>query len=582
MFRLFNSFLVAALIVTSATSQVSNSTVPIPKREVRAVWIATVMGLDWPKSFDPAEQQRSLREIVAKLKSANFNTIYFQVRGRADAMYRSHFEPWSQQLTGTLGEDPGWDPLSFIVEEAHAQGMEIHAWFNTFLVKSGGPKPPESNPRHVIISHPEWMQQVNGEWWFDPGEPEVRDYNLKVAMDVIRNYNVDGIQFDFIRYPGKPFPDEATYRKYGQNLSKSNWRRENINMFVRSFYASAIAVKPMLKIGATPIGIYTNFNGARGQQSYTELYQDSRRWLREGIIDYIVPQVYWTLGSTPGDPDFAIIVRDWSNYFDNRQIYIGIGAYKSNVLDEIPQLIDTTRAAGLGGVSFFRYENISKALEVGGQFRYSAMIPPMKWKDPLPPNSPMNVQVKNITDGIFTISWAQPVIAPDGDGAKCFNIYRSPVKPIDIDESTYLIGKVSNQTTNFVDTINRVTSSKYYYAVTAIDKGNNESVPAVESVVIPEIVELAKRFSLEFKLAQNFPSPASSVVYIPYEIKERTPVFLKILDERNKELINIVDAVREPGRYIAAANIEKLKDGMYSYMLIAGSFSEKKIFRVDN
>jgi uncharacterized lipoprotein YddW (UPF0748 family) len=580
--RLFYIFVAAALVTAFAMSQVTSGNVPIPKREVRAVWIATVMGLDWPKSFDPTEQQRSLREIVAKLKAANFNTIYFQVRGRADAMYRSHYEPWSQQLTGTLGEKPGWDPLQLIIDEAHAQGMELHAWFNTFLVKSGGPKPSDSNPQHVILSHPEWMHQVNGEWWFDPGFPQVRDYNLKVAMDLIRNYNVDGIQFDFIRYPGKPFPDDATYKKYGQNLTKSDWRRENVNMFVRAFHDSAIAIKPMLKIGATPIGIYTNFSGARGQQSYTELYQDSRRWLSEGKMDYIVPQVYWTLGSTPGDPDFAIIVKDWANNTYNKHVYIGIGVYKPEILSEVAQLIDTTRAAGLRGVSFFRYENISKVLDVGGRFQLPSEIPPMTWKDPIPPNPPLNVQVQNITDGIFAIKWTQPALASDGDGAKYFNIYRSAVKPIDVENPSCLIGRVSNQTTQYIDTINRVASAKYHYAITSIDKGNNESTPAVESVIIPEIVELAKRFSFEFSLAQNYPIPAASVVYIPYEISEKTPVFLKILDERNNELISVVDAVREPGRYIAAANISKLKDGMYTCLLVAGGLSQKRMFKVDN
>ena len=540
------------------------------------------MGLDWPKTFDPTEQQRSLREIVAKLKAANFNTIYFQVRGRADAMYRSKYEPWSQQLTGTLGENPGWDPLQFIIDEAHAQGMELHAWFNTFLVKSGGPKPTDSNPQHVILSHPEWMHQVNGEWWFDPGLPEVRDYNLKVAMDIVRKYDIDGIQFDFIRYPGRPFPDDVTYKKYGGNFSKSDWRRENINMFVRALHDSAIALKPMLKVGATPIGIYTNINGARGQQSYTELYQDSRRWLREGIMDYIVPQVYWTIGSTPGDPDFAAIVKDWADNTNSKQIFIGVGAYKAEILEQVPQLIDTTRTAGLKGVSFFRYENISKLLDVGGRFKYQAEIPPMPWKDPIPPNSPLNVQVQNITDGIFMVQWRHPDIASDGDGAKYFNIYRSPVKPIDVNNPSYLIGRVSNRTTQFVDTINRVASPKYDYAVIAVDKGNNESAPAVESVVIPEIVELARRFSFEFNLAQNYPNPATSVVYIPYEISEKTPVFLKILDERNNELINVVDAVQEPGRYIAAANISKLKDGMYTCLLVSGGFSQKRMFKVDN
>ncbi len=581
--RYFSFFVVVLLFQTASYSQFSRSQIPIHRREVRAVWIATVMGLDWPpKSYDPIEQQSSLREIIAKLKDANFNTIFFQVRGRADAMYRSQYEPWSQQLTGTLGQDPGWDPLELIIQEAHAQCMELHVWFNTFLVKSGGPLPANSKPQHILLTHPEWIHQVNGEWWFDPGIPDVRTYNLKVAMDIVRHYDIDGIQFDYIRYPGKPLPDDATYRKYNQGLSRDDWRRENINKFVRAFHDSAVSAKPFLKIGATPIGIYTNTNFAKGQQSYSELYQDSRKWLREGMMDYLAPQVYWTLGTSRGDPDFAAVVRDWSENSYHRHLYIGIGAYKPEVLNQVPQLIDTARSIGIDGTSIFRYDNISDALDIGGRFRTLTNIPPMTWKDSIPPKPPMNIQVQNITDGIFSIRWEPPYRASDGDGAKYFDVYRSHVQTVDINESENLIGIVSGSTYQFIDTISRVTSAKYYYAVSALDKCDNESAPAVESVVVPEIALLVKIYTFDFKLGRNYPNPAESVVFMPYEIKETLPVFLKILDNKNKEIITVVDAMQTPGRYVAAADISKFEDGMYWYLIVAGNFSEKKMFRVDN
>ena len=579
----FYKILFFILLVTSKIfSQDIGSPVRAPKHEVRAVWLATVMGLDWPRTFDRAAQQQSLREIVRSLKSANFNTIFFQVRGRADAMYRSRYEPWSQQLTGTLGDDPGWDPLEFIITEAHAQGMEVHVWFNTFLVKSGGPRPTRSIPMHVILTHPEWMQQVNGELWFDPGLPEVREYNMNVAMDIVRKYAIDGFQFDFIRYPGKSFPDESTYRVYGNGLPKDEWRRENINQFLRAFHDSVSVMKPMLKIGATPIGIYKNFNDVRGQQSYSELYQDSRRWLKEKILDYIVPQVYWSLGTGHWNPDFASVVREWSGNTYDRQVYIGVGAYKPEVLKQIPVLIDSTRSIGLMGNSFFRYENIKSSLDVGARYETPAMVPSMLWKDNIPPCAPFGVQVSNITDGIFSIRWDNPLVAIDGDTAKSFAIYRSRIHPIDITDPSNLLKIVPGETHQLLDTIGHITSANYSYAVTSIDKGNNESAPAVESVVIPEIVQLAKAYANGFSLGMNYPNPASSVIFVPYELNERAPVFLKILDKKSQEVLSIVDTVQEPGRYVASANIEKLKDGTYTYLLIAGNATQKRTFEIDH
>ncbi len=580
MFKKIQISIIALIIIYLIP--VSAQEYPIPKHEVRAAWITTAMGLDWPKSFTPIVQQQTLHEIVMNLKSANFNTLYFQVRGRGDAMYKSHYEPWSHVLTGTLGQDPGWDPLAFIIEDAHNNGMEVHAWFNTFLVKSGGTRPIISEPKHVLLQHPEWIYQVNGEWWLNPGIPAVRDYIVNVAMDLIRKYDIDGIQFDFIRYPGKNIPDEGTYRQFGNGLSKDDWRRENINQFMRIFHDSVKIVKPMLKIGATPIGIYTNLEDTRGQESYSELYQDSRRWLKEGIIDYLVPQVYWSLGTTRGDPDFALIVKDWAKYTFGRHIYIGIGAYKSDVFSEIPALINTVRSANLDGVSFFRYENIKDALELGGSFQRLSIIPSMRWKDSLPPNPPKAFQVSNITDGIFQLQWAPPDLSFVGDAARSFAIYRSSHQPVDISTSANLLAIVSGETFRFLDTISHITALKYYYAVTSLNKGYIESPPAIENVVIPEIVELARQYDVKFALGQYYPNPASEYLFIPYEIGAASPVIIKLLDDKNREVMNVVDAIQPPGRYVAAANISDLKDGVYSYRLIAGQFSQKRTFRIDN
>jgi len=552
-----------------------------PKREVRAVWITTVSGLDWPKSTDRNEQQHSLREMIEQLHRARFNTIFFQVRGRADALYRSRYEPWSAQLTGTLGADPGWDPLDTVIAVAHAFGMEVHAWFNTFLVKSG-PRPTPSVPMHMVLAHPEWVQAVDDEYWCDPGIPAARQYTVNVAMDIIQHYDVDGIHFDYIRYPQKTLQDDATYRKFGGGMQRDNWRRENVNKFLREFHDLASTYKPMLKIGAAPIGVYLNMGRMRGLQSYSDVYQDSRRWLQERLVDYLAPQIYWSLGDKPANPDFVTVAKDWALNAYTRQIYFGIGAYKSEVYEELPILIDTSRALGADGISFFRYESISRKLDLAGRFRYPSLIPPMVWKDHIPPEAPRGVRVANVEDGIFSISWQQPSPAIDGDRAKAFSVYRSRAPQIDLNDPENLVATVPASSMEFTDTIVSIASLKYYYAVTALDKGNNESSPAVEGVEIPELAGLARSLMLENRLGASYPSPASSRVSIPYEINHAAAVILKIVDDQNREVVTVVDAVQKPGRYIASANTTRLKSGRYTYRMIAGDFSDRKPFLIRN
>ena len=429
-----------------------------PKQEVRAVWITTVNGLDWPKSTDPAEQQRSLREMIVKLHGAHFNTIFFQVRGRGDALYRSSLEPWSDILTGALGKDPGWDPLQFVIDEAHARAMEVHAWFNTLYVRSGKGEIPVSKPRHVALEHPDWVQNVEGQSWLDPGLPAVRNFLVKVGMEIVRRYDVDGVQFDFARYPGTQYPDEKTYKRYGNGTPKDDWRRENITKFIRAFYDSATALKPAIKIGSAPIGIYTNIGTTKGLQGYSDLYQDSRAWLRERVQDYVVPQVYWSLGDQRADPDFSIVAKDWSEHSFGRHVYVGIGAYKADVHQQIPALIDVSRSLGVSGNSFFRYENIADALDVGARYRYPANIPPMLWKDSEPPNAPANLAVENVRDGIFRLQWTPPSRARDGDAAAYYNVYRSLHPPVDIGNAANLLAVLPSITPEYLDTITQAHS----------------------------------------------------------------------------------------------------------------------------
>ena len=559
-------FLYTIISLSLLFSQPQGST-RYPKQEVRAVWLSTVAGLDWPRTTDIEEQKRSLLEIVQKLREANFNTIFFQVRGRGDAMYRSNYEPWSDRLTGTLGKDPGWDPLEFILYHAHARGIEVHAWFNAYRIRNGI-KNSFGNKRHVAEIHPEWIGNVDGEVWLNPGLPEVREYLVNVALDLVRNYDIDGIHFDFIRYPGGDLPDASTFKLYGKGMKKDDWRRENINNFVREFYDSAIAIKPMLKVGSAPIGVYKNIPNAAGWQSYFSIYQDSRRWLQEKKHDYLAPQVYWSLGNQKFDPDFATLARDWHENSFGRQIYIGLGAYKPEVNAQLPLLIDVTRLYGDNGNSFFRYEFIKNNLDIGGRYLYPANIPPMSWKDSIPPNPPTDLQIAELRSGIFKLEWKSPKPAKDGDIAKYYNIYRSFTKPTDINDPANIAAITNKNDTVFIDKISRPKSAYYYYVVTAFDKGNNESAPAMEQKVeIPAIVKLASELAPKFRLAA-LSKVSQKTLYITYDVQEKGKVLLKFIDVDKKDIQVLVNDFQDIGRYVIAVNPQKIYSRLVTLLLM--------------
>ncbi len=355
-----------------------------PKQELRGVFLTTSNSLDWPKTHDKNEQQASLKKIVGDLKAAHLNTIFFQIRARGDAYYHSKYEPWAENLTGTLGKDPGWDPLEFLLKEAHEAGIEVHAWFNVYKIL--GPTPPApTKPRHVVLEHPEWVVKYEQESWLDPGIPAVRAYLSRALEDLAQRYDIDGICFDFIRYPGKDFPDNKTYSRFGKGERRDNWRRGNINRFVQDSYAQLTHLKPALKMGAAPLGTYA---GALSAQPDTKVqagalgdyFQDARLWLKNGWVDYLAPQVYWTLEFETEGPDFAHIAHTWQKNAGERHIYVSIGAYKPEILAQIPDQITATRMMGAAGQVYFRYENIGSMNMFGSLYAEPAMVPRMPWK----------------------------------------------------------------------------------------------------------------------------------------------------------------------------------------------------------
>lgn len=282
---------------------------PDVPREFRAAWIATVANIDWPSEpgLPVARQKAELRRLLDQAAALHLNAVIFQVRPHADALYDSPHEPWSYYLTGEQGRAPAsdFDPLSFAVAAAHARGLELHAWFNPY--RAGHPADTSGlAPPHVAREHPSWVRTYGDYLWLDPGVPAVRDHTHRVIMDVVRRYDIDGVHFDDYFYPypayadGAPFPDSASWaraRANGWSGSRADWRRHNVNRLVERVYRSIKEVKPHVAFGISPFGIWRPDHppGTRGFDAYAQLYADARKWLREGWVDYMTPQLYYRL-----------------------------------------------------------------------------------------------------------------------------------------------------------------------------------------------------------------------------------------------------------------------------------------------
>ena len=319
----------AALLAFGGTNVAS---LPAAEMEFRAAWVATVHNIDWPSKpgLSGAAQRAELITILNRAAELKLNAILLQVRPASDALYASSKEPWSQFLTGKQGVSPGYDPLEFAVKEAHERGIEVHTWINPFRAASNAATP--LAPNHIAKAHPEWVRRHGAQLWVDPGEPEARQYVLGVIADIVRRYDIDGVHIDdyFYPYPVKgvaSFPDDATWNRYGvkSGLTRADWRRDNINDFVRSMYRTVKATKPRVRVGISPFGIWRPGVPATTQaqlDAYGQLFADSRKWLAEGWCDYMAPQLYWSI--SPAKQSFPVLLDWWRAQSRGTPVWPGI------------------------------------------------------------------------------------------------------------------------------------------------------------------------------------------------------------------------------------------------------------------
>jgi uncharacterized lipoprotein YddW (UPF0748 family) len=490
-------FLSFALIFT-AHSQSS------PKRELRGAWISSYFGLDWPNKNDaPATQRTKLIDILNHHKATGINAIYFQVRSQSDALYPSAIEPWSNDLTGTQGvaPNPVWDPLQFAIEETHKRGMELHAWLNPYRAVGNTAVPAAT---HVSNTHPEWMMRSGTSGTttlkiLNPALAGVRDHIVSVIEELLNNYDIDGIHFDDYFYPTTivQADDDAAYNADRRGFTtKADWRRDNVNLLIKRVNETIIAKKPWVKFGVSPSGIYRNSTNpaigtdTRGLEHYTSLYADTRRWLQEGWVDYIAPQVYWNIGFYP-TADYARIVPWWNDNAAGRHIYIGLATYRVNEAgawqnrSEIPNQIRLNRSLPnvYGGIHFRTLHLRNNPLGVRDSlrldlYRKPALLPNMPWRDSTPPAAPGALEAVRGANNAYILTWTKPAATDNEmDRARQFAIYRSETPVVDLQNSDNLLAITNTDESTFTD--NTTDAAKtYYYAVTSLDRFHNESAPS--------------------------------------------------------------------------------------------------------
>ena len=404
---------------------------PRAEREFRAAWIATVDNIDFPsaKNLSAEQQKAELIKILDFAKELKLNAVVFQVRPHADALYESKIEPWSEYLTEKSGKppEPFYDPLRFLIEEAHKRGILVHAWFNPYRAWHPAARS-EPSENHISKTRPDLVRKYGRYLWLDPSEPEVKKLSTDVIVDVVRRYDVDGAHFDdyFYPYPEKDsngnkieFPDDANWRKYqatGGKLSRADWRRKNVDDFVQKVSVEVKKIKPDLMFGISPFGIWQSVpeKNIAGFNAYRELYADARKWLQKGWVDYLAPQLYWE--TTRPNLEFPVLLDWWQQQnILRRHLWSGLATYRADKYagEEIAKQIEISRQklnTDAGNIHFsFKslQRNLGGVTDILRQkiYRREALIPKSAWLKQTRPLAPI-VSIKRSADKI-EINWSE-------------------------------------------------------------------------------------------------------------------------------------------------------------------------------
>ena len=569
-----------------------------PKREFRAAWVATVGNIDWPssKTLSIAAQKQELTTILDQHKQAGLNAVLVQIRSYCDALYPSFFEPWSEVLTGLQGRSPQYDPLDFMISECRKRGLEFHAWFNPYRVVANiNTAIVDSN--HVSRKHPEWLLAYGNLRILDPGIPEVRNYVTSVVLDVVKRYDIDGVHFDDYFYPypqtGLVLNDDSTYIRHNRGfVDRANWRRDNVDLFVKMISDTLKSVKPWVKFGISPFGIWQNQTTAQplgsvtgGLQSYSDIFADSRKWLQQGWLDYAAPQLYWYIGLSVAN--YSILVPWWNDIAFGKHIYIGQGAYRINAdanwnAAQMPMQIRLNRQYPNVFGSIYYNTTSLKSNPLGFRdslrtnlYQYPALLPTMKWRDSIAPSVASGLTaVRNPTN--VQLTWIKPAATTQElQKVRQFVVYRfDDYAPVNYQDARAIRYITPTDTTAFTDEMVQ-TGRRYTYVVTALDRFHNESAPSNIAIIIGTATQDLSSNSAHLEAS---PNPFSDVVQIHYELKKNSFIQLTVNDLYGRKIASLVNQNQISGAYTLPFEAHHLPSGIYFiYLKTEDGIAVKKV-----
>jgi uncharacterized lipoprotein YddW (UPF0748 family) len=480
-----------------------------PKREFRAVWIATVDNIDFPskKNLTADEQQAEFIKLLDAHQQTGCNAVIVQVRPAADAFYKSDLEPYSEWLTGTQGKppDPFYDPLEFMIAESRKRGLEFHAWINPYRAVFDTDSSSIA-PNHITKQKPEWFFRYGKKTYFNPGIPAVRDYIVKIILDIAARYDIDAVHFDDYFYPyfitGQPLTaDSMTFAQFAGGITDlGDWRRSNIDELIKTIHLQLRELKPHVKFGVSPFAVWRNKkNDSRGseteagQPTYDYLYADIRTWLQNGWIDYVAPQLYFhrSFAKVP----YETMLNWWIENSFGKHLYIGHAAYRVGTgkdsawrnPSELPAQILLNRRSPVvkGSIYFSSKSLVNNPLGIRDSlrqnfYRYPALIPPMTWIDSIPPRAPTEI-ASGRDDYSVWLSWLAPEKARDGDTARNYVVYRFRKNdPRNLNDAAKILAV---QSATSLRDLTAASGETYTYIITALDKLSNESAPSREMVI---------------------------------------------------------------------------------------------------
>ncbi len=452
----------------------------VHKREYRAVWLATIKGLDWPREEhkgDGAAQRAHLCALLDSLKAINVNTVLLQTRIRGDVIYPSDIEPFAPVFVGQHGVAPDYDPLAFAIEECHRRGMQLHAWLVTIPLGDVA----------YVKGHGEWAlpaqkpgacTRFKGAWYMEPSSPTTAEQLSAVAEEIVTQYDVDGIHLDYIRYPenNANYPDGAFYAKDRRGMNKADWRRDNVTRLMQALYAKVKTLKPWVCVSAATLGKYDDVArySSYGWNARHTVCQEAQEWLRMGIVDALFPMLYYA------GNHFFPFVCDWGEHSCGRHVVVGMGTYQLHPdekdwdVEEVMRQFHFVRAhAMLSGVAQFRSQFVTDNVKgvydrLGYFYPYPALVPSMPWLSDKFPCAPENFEV-TVSKHVTTLSWQE-------NDSLAYNIYSSDAYPVDIENPVNLCQAYLRDSCYMTPTPSVV--KPRHYAITAIDRYGNESAPS--------------------------------------------------------------------------------------------------------